>query len=87
MKFYTKAEVEIILDYLHDYAGSVSLMEIARMCKKHGVNRGLQALYCKVIQLAVYNQYVNPVKGVSGLRAPYNEDKLPQSKTVLKIAS
>lgn len=84
-KSYTKAEVEIISNYLHDYVGAVSIAEIARMCLKHGIKRNPYTLYCKVLSLAYYFQYLNPLKTVNGIKGQLDYEKIIQSnKTVLK---
>lgn len=84
-KHYTQVEVEIITRYLHDYVGTVSIAEIARMCQKHGIKRNLHSLRSKALSLAYYFQYMNPLKTVNGIKGQIDYEKIIQSsKTVLK---
>lgn len=84
-RHYTKTEVEIICDYLHDYVGSVSVAEIARMCQAHGIKRNLHSLHRKALALAYYFQYLNPLKTINGIKGQIDYSKI-NSSPLRKVA-
>lgn len=84
-KHYSKAEVDIICNYLHDYAGAVSIAEIARMCQTHGIKRNLHSLHRKALALAYYFQYINPLKTINGIKGQIDYSKI-NSSSLKKVA-